>query len=227
MKQMSEEVYDKWLPLMGEEDLNGYLKAGMGLRVDWGEKPALILVDLTNNFVDTKHAMANGDAGVQAVTENQKLVEACRRKNIPIFFVRPKKRTALEMGVARDKWGSLQVPKEGTDWYDWADGLMPTASDAIIEKTKSSAFFDTSLRSMLTYLNIDTLIITGISTSGCVRSTIVDAFFCNYRVIVPEECCADRSKKAHQFSLFDIDMKYGDVTPTDQVLSHIDNLPSY
>src|SRR5690625_7959199 len=110
MKQMSEEVYDKWLPLMGEEDLNGYLKAGMGLRVDWGEKPALILVDLTNNFVDTKHAMANGDAGMQAVTENQKLVEACRRKNIPIFFVITIKRTAIEMVVARVKLSYLQRP---------------------------------------------------------------------------------------------------------------------
>ena len=90
---------------------------------------------------------------------------------------------------------------------------------------RPSAFFGTLLPSLLTYHGVDTVIVTGMTTSGCVRATAVDAFSYNYRVIVPVECVADRSPTAHLANLFDIDMKYGDVVPAAEVREYIESLP--
>ncbi len=90
----------------------------------------------------------------------------------------------------------------------------------MVTKSKPSAFFGTPLASMLTYLGVDTLVVTGMVTSGCVRATVVDAFSHNYRVVVPIECVADRSATSHQVNLFDMDMKYADVLPLADVLAH-------
>jgi len=91
----------------------------------------------------------------------------------------------------------------------------------VITKTKPSAFFGTPLASILTYLGIDTIVLGGMVTSGCVRATVIDAFSHNYRVIVPLECVADRSPTSHEVNLFDIDMKYADVLPLAEVLAHL------
>ena len=217
-----EKIYEKWRPVVGDEEIEGYRKAGMGQRVGFGETPALLVVDMTKIYVDPKYPMAHGALVKTAVKGVQQVLAACRRADLPIFFVRPKRTTFTEMGLQREKWGclkdsSLQDPEANT----WQAEICPKDEDIVFEKTKSSCFFETHFRSMLTYLKIDTLMITGISTSGCVRAAVMDAFFCNFRVIIPEQCCGDRSPRAHLNNLFDMDMKYGDVMNIEDVLSHL------
>jgi maleamate amidohydrolase len=110
----------------------------------------------------------------------------------------------------------------GPEAHEIADTIKPEPKDIVVTKSKPSAFFGTPLASMLVYLGVDTLVVTGMVTSGCVRATVIDAFSHNYRVIVPLECVADRSPTSHQVNLFDIDMKYADVLPLADVLAHLD-----
>ncbi|MCW8173537.1 isochorismatase family protein [Natrialba swarupiae] len=122
-------------------------------------------------------------------------------------------------GLGEDDQG--HEPTDGNP-DELADGIEPGPQDVVIdEKYKPSMFFGTQLESMLSYDGVDTLIVTGMTTSGCVRATVVDAFSYNYRIIVPEECVADRSQISHETTLFDIDMKYGDVRPLDDVLEQL------
>jgi maleamate amidohydrolase len=99
--------------------------------------------------------------------------------------------------------------------------IAPRAEEPVIVKGKPSAFFGTQLHSMLTFHNVDTLIITGMVTSGCVRATVDDAFAHDYRVIIPEECVADRAEVPHRVNLFDMEMISADVMPLDEVLKHL------
>ena len=108
--------------------------------------------------------------------------------------------------------------------HEIAPILKPQPGEVEIVKGKPSGFFGTSLASMLAYHSVDTVMVTGMVTSGCVRATVVDAFSYNYRVIVPIECSADRGDISHQINLFDMDMKYADVIPLDEVLDHLATL---
>jgi maleamate amidohydrolase len=104
---------------------------------------------------------------------------------------------------------------------DIVDELPPAAGDMVIEKQNASAFFGTNLASTLVWMKVDTVIITGCSTSGCVRATAVDAVSCGFRVIVPEECVGDRHPDPHRSNLFDIDAKYGDVVSLSETLAYL------
>ena len=102
---------------------------------------------------------------------------------------------------------------------EWPPAYAPREEDIIILKNKPSAFFETPLESFLRYDQIDTLVVVGVSTSGCVRAAVTDAFSHNFRVIVAEEACGDRSRAAHQANLFDMDMKFADVEKMDDVVT--------
>jgi len=123
----------------------------------------------------------------------------------------------LDKGTGAERDSRMRGPEA----HEIADAVKPAAADIVITKSKPSAFFGTPLASMLTYLGVDTVVVTGMVTSGCVRATVIDAFSHNYRVIVPLQCVADRSPTSHQVNLFDIDMKYGDVLPLADVLAHL------
>ena len=126
---------------------------------------------------------------------------------------------------------NLKLGTSGTEEYtidekadQWPPEINPKPEDVIVYKNKPSAFFGTPLASMLSYAGVDTLIIVGISTSGCVRAAVEDAFSYNYRVIVPEECTGDRCQFARRANLFDMDMKFADVVNLEEVLVHIRSL---
>ena len=106
----------------------------------------------------------------------------------------------------------------------WPEAYAPTDRDIIVEKNKPSPFFETPLESFLRYDGVDTVVVCGVSTSGCVRSAVADAFSHNFRVIVVEEACGDRSAMAHRANLFDMDMKYADVEPIDGVAAELQRL---
>lgn len=125
--------------------------------------------------------------------------------------------------IERGRWSNTS---DDTDFDEEMMEFAPVLSpepEVIVGKYKPSVFFGTQLESLLNQNGADTLIVTGVTTSGCVRATILGAFSYNYRIIVPAECTADRSKISHETTLFDVEMKYGDVRPLEEVIDHIED----
>ena len=112
-------------------------------------------------------------------------------------------------------------PMRNPEAHEIPELIEPAPGEVVLTKSKPSAFFGTQMASLLTYFRVDTTIVTGMVTSGCIRATVVDAFSHNYRVVVPIECVADRSETSHQMNLFDMDMKYADVLPLAEVVAHL------
>ena len=201
-----------------------YAKGNMGKRVGFGARPAVLVVDMTRAFTEDRFPLGCSVAGAPCARAIRRLLDAARPVGLPVVYARYDAfATDAEWGRWLDK-GTGAEPNSlmrGPEAHEIADGLEPEPSDIVVTKTKPSAFFGTPLASMLTYLGVDTLLVTGMVTSGCIRATVIDAFSHNYRVIVPLECVADRSEASHQVNLFDIDMKYGDVLPLAEVLTHL------
>lgn len=205
------------------EDWPAFEKGMHGQMMGFGQKPAIIVVDMTYAFVDPSHSLASGNMAMDAVKSTKILIEKARKKKIPIFYTKGLPRSGhLAEFISRKRANPKILEKPRAN--DIIDEIAPEPEDIIIEKTKASAFFGTNLECILNYYHIDTTIITGISTSGCVRATVVDAASYNYYVIVPEECVADRAKSVHKFSLFDMHMKYADIIPLVDVISYIEAL---
>lgn len=212
-----------------EEDRSVMIdKAGYDGDVGIGENPAVLVVDLTNAFVEDEYPNGYAETGKPAVQAVSKLMERAREKGIRGYYARARTEgSPVELGRWTDSTGlgddeDEDAPEPATEPDALADGLSPGPDDVVIDrKYKPSMFFGTQLESMLSYDGIDTLIVTGMTTSGCVRATVLDGFSYNYRVVVPEECVADRSQISHEVTLFDIDMKYGDVRPLDAVIDQL------
>lgn len=219
------DIYSRWIDLMGEEELEGYRKFGLGQRVGFGKKLAVLVVDMNNIYVDDKYSAAYGTLVKDAVVGTSKLLKAAREAGVQVFYVKPGRQNAALIGMQGIKWGTIADPANHTaEGADFPEAIKPQEGDIVFQKAKSSAFFETPFRAMLQHFGIDGLIICGISTSGCVRAAVMDAFYCNYRVVIPEQCCGDRSPKAHEYNLFDMDMKYGDVMNLDDVVAHLNSL---
>lgn len=218
------DTIDRWRGLVPDEDLDTYRKGGFGRRMGWGARPALLQIDTTYMFIDPAYAMC-GREDPALIAALERLTHKFRDLDLPIYYSRrddrshPKKRGAwnLKLGIA-DTFQYAKDPRAD----QWPDRYGPREQDVVVLKNKASAFFETPLESWLRYDGVDTLVICGVSTSGCVRAAATDAFSHNFRVIVAEEACADRSAFAHRANLFDIDMKSGDVEPIDTVCAELD-----
>ena len=214
----------RWEPLVGD-DVEAYRRAGFGRTAGMGSRPAVLVVDMTYLFVDPEYVVTSGDGAADAVDHTARLVKSARARGFPIFLSKRNARTnPISRGAMDHKWGFTSDDRWLNDprCDEFPPELEPVGDDVVVEKGKPSAFFETPLRSMLAYLRADTLIVTGISTSGCVRAAVTDAFSSNLRVIVPEECCFDRSEFAHRANLFDMDMKFADVDPVESVIERIE-----
>lgn len=195
--------------------------------IEVGERPALIIVDMTRAFVDSAYPKGWSPTGYPATAANSLLLNAARSARIPVFFTKGRPESAPTPTLAeKGKWKYRLLRQEAS--VDLPPGdvivedLTPVDGEVVINKgNKPSGFFGTPLSSLLTYHNIDTTIITGMTTSGCVRATVVDAFQQNYFVVIPHECCADRSQISHKVSLFDMHMKYADVVEMDETLEYL------
>lgn len=214
---------DKWADYLPPEELETYRKAAFGNRIGYGVRPALLNVDTTYMFVDPSYPLCGAEdpALVDALT---RLTTTFRRLSLPIYYSRRDDRAhPTRRGVWNYKLGA-----SGTFQYtddpradEWPERYAPTECDIVIEKNKPSPFFETPLESFLRYDGVDTLVVCGVSTSGCVRAAVNDAFAHNFRVIVVEEACGDRSAMAHKANLFDMDMKYADVESLDEVIPEL------
>jgi maleamate amidohydrolase len=192
-----------------------------------GERPALLIVDMTLEFVDSGSPVGFSDTGYPAVEQNKRLLDAWRERSLPVYFsnIFPSPDypgTRAEYGL----WKSPDADPSPRPGDVIVDALAPREGEIVIHKGgKPSAFFGTPLASLLVVERVDTVVVTGMSTSGCVNATVIDAFSNNYRVIVPFEACADRSQISHAVGLFDMHMKYADVVSVDETLEWLAGLP--
>jgi nicotinamidase-related amidase len=196
-----------------------------------GGRPAVIVVDMTLEFVDDLYPTGYGETGWPAAKANAELLQAARERGLPVFFTQAYPDAQHEPRPAeRGRWnmtGVAPLPADLPPGDVIVDGLRPEPGEIVVYKgRKPSAFFGTPLMSHLVYGQVDTVIVTGMTTSGCVRATAVDAFQYNLHVVVPHECVADRSQISHQVNLFDLHMKYADVVSLSETLEYLDSLPA-
>jgi len=192
----------------------------MGGRSGWGDSPAVLVVDLTRQFSDDRWPLGRSDTGDACVDATTRLLATTRPIDIPTVFIRGRiQRDRLSISSGRSNRDANPFdPGEGNELRP---EIAPLDGEVVIRKPRRSAFFGTMLDSLLRERGVDTVIVTGMVTSGCVRATVVDAFQRDFHVVVPEECVADRAPAPHRLSLFDIDMKYGDVAPLTSVVDSV------
>jgi maleamate amidohydrolase len=211
-----------------DSDLAMYRKANFGHPIGWGRKIGIVVVDMTRAFVEDRFALGSARMGQVALRGIARLLEVARPIGIPVFFTRMVPfRNRSEAGRWYDSCPGIFGRADDPAAHESAEippEIAPRPDEPVIVKGKPSAFFGTQLHSMLTFHNVDTLIITGMVTSGCVRATIDDAFSYDYRVIIPEECVADRAEVPHRANLFDMEMISADVLPLEEVLRYLSGL---
>jgi nicotinamidase-related amidase len=189
---------------------------GLGLR------PALVLVDIIKGFTDPDCPL--GSEADDVVEANRKLLAAFRSKRLPVFFTTVVYHNEQQARVFRDRVPALELLKPGSHWIDVDPRLEPLAGERIVEKQWASGFFKTDLDETLRALGVDSLVVTGLTTSGCVRATAVDGLQYEYKVVVPVEAVGDRNPDAHRANLFDLNAKYVDVLDLASVLAIIEAL---
>ena len=214
----------RWADLISEAEMQAYAKAKFGESIGLGKNVALLNIDTTNNFVDPAYDMC-AERDDDLVANFVQITEAFRRFGLPIYYSRRDDRShPIKRGVWNLKLGTADTFQYTTDPKadQWPEAYAPREEDVVVLKNKPSPFFATPLESWLRYQGIDSLVVIGISTSGCVRAGVLDAFNHNFRVTVVEDCCGDRSPTAHRANLFDMDMKMADVEPLDAVLADLE-----
>jgi maleamate amidohydrolase len=205
------------------EDTAIYEKQGFGNRIGFGKKPALLIIDFINGFNDPD---AFGGGNIQdAIDNTAELLAVARHMDMPVVFTsHVYAEDGSEDGVFNLKSPGLAKLKRGSHETKVVDELEPRPGERVLEKHYPSGFSNTDLTGWLAQRGIDTAIITGCTTSGCVRATAVDAMSNGFRPIVPRECSGDRAKGPHEANLFDIDQKYGDVMSLEDVMAELDKL---
>jgi len=181
-----------------------------------GSSPALVVVDMCRGFIDPSSPL--GFECKEVIKANIKLVQKFRAQKLPVIFTTTIYRDISEASVFRSKIPALNILEPESDAVSFIDELAPSLDEMIIEKKFASAFFDTDLAAYLQNLNIDSVIISGVTTSGCVRATALDAMQNNFLTIVAEDCVGDRDQDAHYANLFDLKAKYADVLPLNNIL---------
>lgn len=217
---MTQRVWDSFLT---ERDREVFAASGYSAPVGFGDRPALMIVDVSYNFCGdrpepilesiAKWRNSCGDDAWRAIAVIRRLIDACHERGLPVFYSTNTRRldgfdagawrwkNARELEDAHKEIAGNEIVKE----------IAPAPQDVVILKTKPSAFFGTPLLSFLFDLKVDTLMVCGVSTSGCVRATVIDAFSNNLRVQVVEDACFDRSEASHAINLADMNAKYADV----------------
>ncbi len=227
---------------LSERDREVLKRSGYGGQMGLGQRPALLVIDATWAFCGdrpqpileaiTRWPNACGEAAWQAVSAIDALARAFRAAGRPVIYTAGGYR-ADKQDMGSWLWKHVRsaegAPAPAGDIPPWDPDeivapIAPQPQDWLIRKQKPSAFFGTPLQSHLTLLGVDSVVITGGTTSGCVRATVVDAFSANYRVAVVEEGCFDRCETSHAVSLLDMNAKYADVMPLPEALALIESL---
>jgi maleamate amidohydrolase len=235
---MSEPIWNQFLT---ERDKAVFAAAGYATRGGFGKRPALLVIDVNYNFCGDKPEPilesikrwrnSCGEDAWPGIATIKRLAEACRGKGVPVVYT-----TGIRRADRWDDggwaWKNSRTGEGAPQAHSNLDGNMivadiaPAPQDIVILKQKPSGFYGTPLQSYLTLLGCDSVYVTGTTTSGCVRATVIDAFSSNYRVTVVEDGCFDRSQASHAINLCDMNAKYADVVKSDAVLENIRSLPN-
>ncbi len=224
-----------WDDIITQRDRQVYEAIGRGGRVGFGERPALVVIDVNYNWAGDRpepvlesikrYPASCGEEAWSAIGHFAPLIALAREKGVPVIYSTSDRHSA---GALRKeapskflRGGDLAGTRRGNDIVD---EIAPRESEIVIYKAKPSVFFGTPLMSILNAQRVDTLLVGGGTTSGCVRASVVDAFSYNFRVSVIEECTFDRGQSAHKINLFDMNAKYADVLSVGQVREYMSAL---
>lgn len=197
-----------------------YARAGFRSRLGFGERPAVIVVDVCMAYLDRSSPLY---AGVEETVEAAAaVVEAARSAAVPVVFTRVVYQPGgIDGGLFYRKIPSLRLFDQGSPYGEFPESLRPTGDEVVVSKQYASAFFGTSLAATLNAWGVDTTVITGLTTSGCVRATALDALQNGFIPVVVREAVGDRDRRPHESNLFDLENKYADVVGIEEVLAHL------
>lgn len=216
-----------WDGIIPENEQEAYRAAGFGRSSGLGRRPALLIIDVQYRTVGTtpkpfmeaikEFPTSCGDVGWAAVGQIARLLALFRAKGWPVLYPHVAPKENFDSGRLAEKVPALMgVARHG---YDFVAEVAPQGHDILLPKKHPSAFFGTPLASYLIDLGADTLVVTGCTTSGCVRGSVVDGFAYNFRTVVPSDAVYDRSRTSHAVNLFDMAAKYAEVMTTDDALT--------
>jgi nicotinamidase-related amidase len=188
-----------------------------------GERPALVLVDVIQGF--TNPTCPLGSEAGSVVDACRLLLDVFRRKQLPVFFTTVVYHDESQARVFRQRLPALNVLEPGSEWVEIDPRIAPVNGETVIEKQWASGFFNTDLAQRLEAAGVDSIVVGGLTTSGCVRATAVDGLQNDYRVVIAREATGDRNLAAHESNLFDLQAKYVDVLALQDVLDTIARLP--
>lgn len=194
-----------------------YRERGLGGALPFGQRPAVVVVDLINGFTDPAFpAGSNLDDVVKATV---RLLDEARCLKLPIIHTTIAYTPAMQVeNVWLQKMPAMKGLLEGSHWVALDERLKARDDEMLLTKRGASAFFGTDLSAHLAARSVDTVLVCGATTSGCIRATVVDGCMAGYRCFVPRECVGDRAAAPHEANLFDIQAKYGEVTSLEAVL---------
>ena len=199
-----------------QDETGIYAKQQFGQPISLGKSPALIVVDFVNGFVDPE--IFGGGNCLEAARATIPVLAAFRERGLPVVFTRVVyAEDGSDAGVWCEKAPRLRELTEANPASHVVDFLAPQPGEIVIRKTQASAFFGTDLSGLLRARGVDTLFVTGATTSGCVRATVVDAMSLNFRPVVITDCCGDRAPGPHEANLFDMGQKYANLIASDAV----------
>ena len=192
-------------------------------RLAFGARPALLIVDFVMAYLDPASPLY---AGVEdALASNERLLAAARSANIPVIFTNVEYEPGgANGGLFYKKIPALKAFDKGSDLGSFPPSLTPAPSDLVVTKQYASAFFGTALATKLSALGVDALLITGLSTSGCVRATALDALQSGFAPFVVSDACGDRHRDPHSANLFDLQAKYAEVISEAEALNLLSGL---
>lgn len=223
-----------WDGIISEEEQKAYRAAGFGRPTGMGKRPALLIIDVQYRTTGTtpkpfyeaikEFPTSCGEIAWDAVKNIEVLLKLFREKGWPVLYPHVAPKQSYDQGRLAAKVPAIMtVAAKG---YEFPPQIAPRETDILLPKRHPSAFFGTPLASYLVDSEADTLIVTGCSTSGCVRGSVVDAFAYNWRVTVPQDAVYDRSRVSHAVNLFDMSEKYADVMTTAEVMQKLAALPA-
>lgn len=211
---------------MSETLEQNYARAGYHARQSWGARPALLMVDFARAYFEPASPLFGGEGCRTALDRAIPLAAAAREARIPVVLTEVRYAPGgADGGAFYAKVPALACFEAGRDTQAPAEGLEPGEGDIVVTKQYPSAFFGTALDATLRWLKVDTVLIAGVTTSGCVRATCVDAVSHGFVTVVVSDAVGDRARGPHEANLFDMSAKYADLATAEEAAAYLARLP--
>ena len=199
---------------------NNYARAGYHARQRWGTRPAVLMIDFAQAYFDPSQPLYGGEGCQNALENAIRLAPAARTAGVPVVFTEVLYQYGGRDGGAffHKAGAALTCFEEGKESQRMADGLVMKDDDIMISKQYPSAFFGTTLASTLHWMKVDTLLLAGVTTSGCVRASCVDSMSHGFITVIVKDAVGDRAEAPHEANLYDMSAKYADLCSTSEAI---------